>query len=372
MGYSRHRIFIVSTWALVVFAGMATPASATLIRDLCEVQGARGNVVNGFGLVVGLAGTGDKNADAAQRQARMMEALGMDIADAEGLASANVAVVVATATIPPFAREGTRIDVQVSSFYDCESLEGGTLLETRLVGGPENVVYAIGQGPVSVGGFNVGAGGGTAVRQNHVTVGRIPMGAYVEREIPSTITDGERVTLLLKRPEFLTANRVREAIELELGAGTALAFGAGSVNVKIGMNGRDDLVGFIARLQAIDVLAEAPPAKVIVNERTGTIVVGGNVMIKPCQVAHGDLTVKIAVDPLVSQPGPFSLGQTVTDEAARVEVDEVDARLMPVQGTSAGDVAAALNRLKVTPRDMISIFQAIREAGALDADLEIM
>lgn len=359
--------------AAVLAVGMQ--AGAITLKDVCEVQGARGNNLNGVGLVVGLAGTGDKSGDAVKRQERMLDRLDIEVETTGDLSSDNVAVVMVTATVPPFAREGTRIDVLASSIYDAESLEGGTLMETYLYGGggENRRVYAVAQGPISVGGFAAQAGGGAAsVTQNHVTAGRVPNGAYIEREIPSTITDGERINLLLRNPDFTMADTIRQAIDGMFGDGTALAFGAGSVNVTIPPDKRGDLVAFIAELQRIDVDSGPPPAKVVVNEKTGTIVVGGDVMVKPCQIAHGDLTITVAATPVVSQPAPLSQGETVTGEVAAVGVQEEEARLMPVEGTSASEVATALNKLKVTPRDMIAIFQALSKAGALEAELEIM
>jgi flagellar P-ring protein precursor FlgI len=348
------------------------PANAARLADLCEIQGAaRENDLQGIGIVVGLAGTGDKAPAAILAQERMLSRLGIDVTSANELRSDNVAIVAVTAKLPAFAKQGTRIDVHVSSLYDSKSLEGGTLLETYLNGQDEQV-YAIAQGSLSVGGFNAGGGGGTSVRKNHVTAGRIPMGAYVEREVPSTITDGERINLLLKRPDFTTANNIQEALNSLLGAGMASALGAGTINIIVPTDEQSDLVAFIARVLAVDVAA-GYPSKVVINERTGTIVVGGSVMVKPCQVAHGNLTIRITATPLVSQPPPFSdTGATVVTEVQDVEPVEELAYLMPVEGTSAADVADALNQLKVTPRDMISIFQALREAGALEADLEIM
>lgn len=357
---------------LLAVALTALPAGAARLADLCEIQGAaRENDLQGIGIVVGLAGTGDKAPAAIQAQGRMLSRLGIDVTSTKELKSDNVAIVAVTAKLPAFAKQGTRIDVQVSSLYDTKSLEGGTLLETYLYAQDEQV-YAIAQGPVSVGGFNAGGGAGTSVRKNHVTAGRIPMGAYIEREVPSTITDGERINLLLKRPDFTTANNIQEALNSYLGAGMASALGAGTINVMVPADQQHDLVGFIARVLALDVAA-GYPSKVVINERTGTIVVGGTVMVKPCQVAHGSLTIRITATPLVSQPAPFSdTGATVVTEVQDVQPVEEMAYLMPVEGTSAADVADALNQLKVTPRDMISIFQALREAGALEADLEIM
>ena len=348
-------------------------AQAARIKDLCEIQGARENMLIGTGIVVGLAGTGDKTSAAIVAQQRVMERLGIAVESVKELKSDNVAVVTVTASLPAFSKEGTRLDVMVESLYDCKSLEGGTLLETHLRGpGGAEEVYAVAQGPVSVGGFNAGTGGGGGVRKNHTTAGRVPMGAHVEREAPSTITDGERLSLLLKRPDFITANNIKQAVEKSIEAGAAIALGAGTVQVRIPKADQHDLVGFIARLQEITVESDMG-TRIVINERTGTIVVGDKVRIKSCQVAHGNLTIKIAAKPAVSQPAPLSNGQTVkTQEQTLEAVEEQERYLNPVEGASAGEVASALNKLKVTPRDMISIFQALRESGALEADLEIM
>jgi flagellar P-ring protein precursor FlgI len=348
----------------------ALNAGASKIRDFCEIQGVQPNELRGIGLVVGLAGTGDKAGAAIKAQQRLLERLTIDVDATGDLKTDNAAVVLVTATFPPSAKQGTNIDVQVNSLYDAESLEGGTLMETLLYG-IDKEVYAVAQGAVSVGGFNADAGGGTSVRQNHVTVGRIPQGATIEKEIPSTITDGERMMLLLKQPDFSAANNTQEAINSVFPEGTALALGAGAVSVTIPASERPQLVRFIARLQAIDVEND-PPSVVVINERTGTIVVGGEVKIKPCQVAHGNITIQIATTPVFSQPNPLAGGVTAQGEVKEAEVKLEPAVLMPVQGTSAADVASTLNKLKVTPRDMISIFQAIKEAGALEGDLEIM
>jgi len=365
----------MASLALAVAAASlaATPAAATRIKDLCEIQGARGNMLIGIGLVAGLAGTGDSTSAAVIAQQRMLERLDIGVDTIKELKSDNAAVVMVTADLPAFAKEGTRVDVIVDSLYDCKSLEGGTLLETHLRGpGSNDTVYAVAQGSVSIGGFNAGGGGGTGVRKNHATAGRVPMGAYIEREAPSTITDGERIVLLLKRPDFTTANNIQEALSAQIGPGCATALGAGTVHARIPAEERADLVAFIARVQDIQVESDVG-SKIVINERTGTIVVGAGVMIKPCQVAHGSLTIKIATTPVVSQPAPLSpLGETVVGQVQSVVAEEEEAYLMPVEGTSAGEVAEALNKLKVTPRDMISIFQALREAGALEADLEIM
>jgi len=358
--------------AIAALLALGAPAQAARVGDLCEVQGARGNMLKGIGLVVGLAGTGDGAKSAVQSQERMLDRLGIDITDIKQLSSENSAVVIVTAEIPAFAKEGTQLDVKVDSLYDAESLEGGMLMETHLYGpGDDKTVYALAQGPVSVGGFNADSSGGTKVRQNHVTSGRIPMGAFVEREVPSRITDGQRLQLLVKRPDFSTANSIQKGIEGRFGEGSARALGGGAINVVIPESEQDNLIDFIARLQELEVVTEAP-SRVVINERTGTIVVGGNVIVKPCQVAHGSLTIKIATTPNVTPALSFTDADPVVTETTEIEVTETEAHLMPVMGTSAGEVAEALNRLRVTPRDMISIFQALRQAGALEADLEVM
>ncbi|MCC6152965.1 MAG: flagellar basal body P-ring protein FlgI, partial [Candidatus Hydrogenedentes bacterium] len=270
----------------LILAGLLTvtfsfSANAARIKDLCEVQGARGNPLKGIGLVVGLAGTGDKNIDAAQRQLRMLERLNIEVDKIKDLVSANTAVVIVDATLPAFAKEGTRIDVRVSSIGSSQSLEGGTLTETFLYGPgtADGTVYAIAQGPVSVGGFNAesgGGGGGAAVRKNHVTAGRIPMGAYVEREVPSTITDGERIALLLKRADFATADHIRHVLDDKYGVGTSSALSASTITVKIPNEMQSDLISFIAEVENVEVQADLP-ARIVINERTGTLVVGGEV-----------------------------------------------------------------------------------------------
>ncbi len=367
----RAKYKIVAAILALALALACPGAQATRIRDLCEIQGARTNMLIGTSLVVGLAGTGDKSPAAVIAQQRTMERLGIAVDTLKELKSDNVAVVMVTAELPPFAKEGTRIDVTVESLYDCKSLEGGTLLETHLRGpGGSDEVYAVAQGAVSIGGYNAG-GGGNTMRKNHATAGRVPMGAHVEREVPATITDGERVMLLLKRPDFITANNIQVAMNEKMGPGCASALGAGAVYVTIPKGERNDLIAFVAKLQEIDVRSDVG-SRVIINERTGTIVVGDKVRIKPCQVAHGNLTIKIATKPQVSQPPPLSGGQTVQTQTQSISATEEEQHFMPVEGASAGEVASALNRIKVTPRDMISIFQALREAGALEADLEIM
>ncbi|MCK5558804.1 MAG: flagellar basal body P-ring protein FlgI, partial [Candidatus Hydrogenedentes bacterium] len=271
--------------------------------------------------------------------------------------------------LPPFAKEGTRIDVIVNSLFDAKNLEGGTLLET-LLEGIDGQVYAVAQGPISIGGFNVG-GAGAGIQRNHPTVGRIPDGAFVEREVPSLITDGKSINLLPRHRDFVTASRIAMAINNSLGENTAVALNAGMINVRILDKWMDDPVGFIATVQEIRVMPDRP-AKVLINERTGTVVIGGEITLSPVAIAHGNLTIEVSVATEVVQPASLSRGETVVTETMTAQVTEENARLIPVEGADVKEIAEALNRLQVTPRDLISIFQALKEAGALHAKLEIM
>lgn len=362
-------VLALSALFLVLFS---TTASAAKIRELCEIQGARTNELKGVGYVVGLAGTGDKASLTVEAQQRLLDRLGVEVDNLKALSGKNSALVMVTATLPAYAKEGTRIDVKVDTISDSKSLEGGMLMETYLYGpGPSKTVYALASGPISTGGFNADVSGGTKVRENHTASGRIPQGGTIEREAPSTITDGERIMLAVNQPNFQTANALQESINKKFGEGTASALGAGSLRVTIPQEEQTNLVSFIARLQAVEVNTQQP-ARIVINERTGTIVVGGEVTIKPCQVAHGNVTIKISTTTEATPAPVFSDQPTVVTQNQTVDVVKEDARLLPVGGTSAADVAQALNQLKVTPRDMIAIFQALSKAGALEADLETL
>ncbi len=362
-------------WILIgiILVGMAAAVGraecSPRVKDVADIQGARANFLRGYGLVIGLSGTGDGAALALRTQQRLLRRMKIEVTEARELSSDNVAVVMVTAELPPFAKEGTRIDVVVNCIGDAESLEGGTLLETLLVGIDEEV-YAVAQGPVSIGGFNVG-GAGAGVQKNHPTVGRIPGGALVEREVPSIITDGRSINLLPRQGDFVTASRMPRAINKGLGDDAAVALNAGMINVIIPDKWMQDLVGFVAFVQDIEV-APDQPAKVLINERTGTVVIGGEVTLSPVAIAHGNLTIEVSVVPETSQPMPLSRGDTIITETATTEVTEEKARLIPVEGADVKELADALNKLQVTPRDLMSIFQALKRAGALHADLEIM
>jgi len=361
----RNSLIITMT---LLAAGNAFAAMA--IRDLCDVQGARNNTLTGVGIVVGLRGTGDSAEAAITAQRNLLDRLGVEIQDIDTLSSKNVAICTVTATLPPFSKEGTAIDVTVHSIYDAKSLEGGQLLDTYMRGPVGETVYAVAGGPISVGGFDTDVSAGSSVRNNHGTVGRIPGGATVEHEVPASITDGERLTLLVKRPSFEAADGIRRVVDETYGPGTADALSGGAVQIRIPKEEQQDLIAFVADLNKLRVDV-AQKAIVVINERTGTIVVGGDVMIKPCQVAHGSLTVKIANTRTPVPALPFTDADPIVVENADVDVEEPEVYLAPVQGTSAAEVAQALNGLRLTPRDMIAIFDAINKAGALEAELEI-
>ncbi len=360
------------TAALLLMTLVATESawSETAIRDLCDVQGARENRITGVGIVVGLMGTGDGAAASINAQKNVLERYGINIQDLGSLSSKNIAICMVDAVLPPFSKEGTTIDVNVESILDAKSLEGGQLLETYLRGpGGGETVYAVASGPVSLGGFNADTSGGSSVRSNHGTAGRIAGGATVEQEVPASITDGERLTLLVRRPGFEAANQISKGINDLYGDGAATALSGGAVQVRIPRDKQQDLIAFIAELNKVRVDVE-PPAIVVINERTGTIVVGGGVMIKPCQVAHGSLTVEIASTETVVPALPFTDADPIVVQNDDIEVTEPEVSLMPVEGTSAAEVARSLNMLRLTPRDMISIFQALHAAGALDAEIK--
>jgi len=350
----------------------ATPAWADRLKEIASIEGVRGNALVGYGIVVGLAGTGDSATSSpftVNSIAAMLERLGINVrAQIARMKPKNAAAVVVTAELPPFARPGQRIDVHVASLGDAKSLRGGELLITPLVGG-DGKVYAVAQGPVLVGGFAV-EGQGASSSKNHPTTGRIPNGARVERAAPRAFDRTQAVVVLhLNRPDFTTAKRVEQAINRAFGKPIAHAIDAGTIEVH---NESGDAVSLIARLEQIEVETEAP-AVVIVDERTGTIVMGGEVTIDPVAIAHGNISVTIEENPEVSQPAPFSEGRTAIVPRTKVKVKEEKARLvwLPRQPTLA-QLVEALNAVGASPSDLISVLQALKEAGALHAELRVL
>lgn len=349
-------------------------AAQVRIKDVARVQGVRDNDLYGYGLVIGLNGTGDRGTSSPftpQTIANMLQRLGIAVPPL-ALNSKNVAAVMVTTKLPPFVKAGSTLDVLVSSLGDSSTLQGGTLLLTPLQGA-DGRVYALAQGAVSVGGILASGAGGDSVQKNHPTVGRVPNGAVVEREVPAAL-DPAAIALTLQQGDFTTAVRLAEAVN---GAGVgpiARAVNPTTVTVAVPPAEQGRLMEFLSRLESLTLRVDAP-ARVIINERTGTVVLGSQLRIATVAIAHGNLTIQIREEKQVSQPAPFApIGsRTVVVPKSDVAVKEEKAQLAVVpEGASIGDVVQGLNSLGVTPRDLISILQAIRQAGALMADLEIM
>ncbi len=373
--YRISQITLLAMLCLLTASGFGQVdlASAARIKDLAAVKGIRSNQLNGYGLVVGLDGTGDKSGTRFTRRSlvNMLKRMGIDV-DPTLVRVKNVAAVVVTAKMPPFARVGNRIDVLVSSIGDAQSLVGGTLLLTQLKGADGNL-YALAQGPVSVGGFGAQGGSGSSVTKNHLLAGRIADGATIEREIPMAFSEKKSLILTLFNPDFTTALRMSESINTAMGEAVSKPVDSGSIQLRVPDAYQNRLPGFLAKLETLYVEPDAV-ARIVVNEKTGTVVIGENVRISTVAVAHGNLSITIKESFNVSQPLPFSRGgETVVTPESDVEVEEPKEKLMMVQsGATIGELVRALNAIGVTPRDLISIFQSIKAAGALQAELEII
>lgn len=347
-------------------------AGGARIKDIAKVVGVRGNQLFGYGLVVGLNGTGDKQGTefTIQSLTNMLSKLGINV-DPNQVKVKNVAAVMVTAELPPFARPGMRLDVLVSSLGDAKSLQGGTLLMTPLAG-VDGETYALAQGPISTGGFSAGAGGDQNTK-NHPTVGTVPSGAVVEKEVIVPFQKRERLHFVLVDPDFATSEAVARAMNAAIGTDVAFPEDSRTVMVDVPEPYQSRIVDYIARLETLEVAVDTP-ARVVVNERTGTVVMGENVRISTVAVSHGGLSVVIQEEIDVSQPAPFSRsGETTTVKNRDVFVEEDESHLMVLpEGVSLGEVVRALNAVGVTPRDLIAILQAMRSAGALSAELVIM
>ena len=362
----------VLPWLLILASATGAIADGARIKDLAMIAGARDNQLAGYGLVVGLAGDGDKNPTyTVQTIANLLQRYGITV-PASTLLSKNVAVVMVTADIPAFKKNGARIDVIVASMGDAKSLQGGVLIQTPLLGA-DGRVYAVAQGALSIGGLSAGSegGGGATVQKNHPTVGTIIAGALVEREIPAEIVSSHHLELLLREPDFTSAARMAAAIN-EKYPESSLALDSSSVRVLMPEGAEATPVDFISQIEAIEVNADVP-ARVIINERTGTIVATSHIRIASCAVSHGNLTISIASTLTTSQPNPFSqTGTTVTTPSTETKVKEEKSALIPLPDMpTVEEVASALNALGVTPRDMMSMFEAMKQAGALQAELII-
>ncbi|HSM74981.1 MAG TPA: flagellar basal body P-ring protein FlgI [Desulfobacterales bacterium] len=357
---------------LTLVAGPPATAEAARIKDIAAVKGVRPNQLVGYGLVVGLNGSGDNNKTefTIQSLVNMLERMNVHV-DPNDVKVKNVAAVIVTASLPPFARIGNKIDVLVSSIGDAKSLVGGTLLLTPLRG-VDREVYALAQGAVSVGGFGATGTTGSSVTQNHLLAAQIPGGATVEKEIPFALAGRQELTLTLFQPDFTTAVRVSDAINQAMGGALASTLDSGTLEVQVPAGFHDNLPGFLARIETLSVTPDSV-ARIVVNEKTGTVVMGENVRISTVAVAHGNLSISIQEAFDVSQPEPLAQGDTVVTPRTEIQIREQDQELMIVPGGSTiGELVRALNAIGVTPRDLISIFQSIKAAGALQAELEIL
>ena len=351
---------------------LAVPTQgAVRVKDLARVDGVRRNQLLGYGLVVGLNGTGDKDLDfTMQATANLLDRLGVSV-PASTIKVKNVAAVVVTADLPPFSRAGQRVDVMVSSMGDAKSLQGGTLLLTPLKA-PNGQVFAVGQGAVLVGGFVAGAAG-SGTQKNHPTVGRIPGGAILERDAPLPKLEEDGLVLVLSNPDYTTSSRMAAALNRALGEGMAVSVDAGRVRVTLPQEAGANLVDFLARLEGVTVEPDMV-ARVVLNEKTGTVVLGQEVKVRPVAISHGNLTVQVSRYLDVSQPEPFARrGRTVARDQADVQTEEGTANVVLLdKGESLASLVQALNALGVSPRDLVTVFQTLEAAGALEAELEIL
>ena len=356
--------------------GLTLPAHATRIKEVAAIQGVRSNQLTGYGLVVGLDGTGDQTTQmpyTKQALANYLEQMGISLpasGNAAQLQLKNVAAVIITGELPAFAQPGQSIDINVSSMGNAKSLKGGTLVATPLRGA-DGEIYALAQGNVVVGGAGAAAGG-SKVQVNHLSAGRVPKGAQVERSVPSPINEGNRITLGLNQTDFQTADKVVRAINQRMGSGTATALDGRTVQVNAPAD-PGSRVRMIAEIQEMPIEVSKPAAKVVINARTGSIVLNQAVTLGPCAIAHGNLSITISTTPVISQPAPFSQGQTVVAQRSDIQVKQEPGQVISMPNSpQLTDVVRALNSLGATPQDLLAILQAIKAAGAMDAELEVI
>ncbi|MFO0775915.1 MAG: flagellar basal body P-ring protein FlgI [Nitrospiraceae bacterium] len=367
--------------AVLLVVATAGTAEAVRIKDIGSIEGVRDNQLIGYGLVVGLDRSGDQvigGQFTVQAMMSMLNKMGINLViDPIQLLTRNIASVMVTAKLPPFSKPGMPIDALVSSMANAKSLQGGTLLLTPLKA-PNQQVYAVAQGPISIGGFLGGSGGagGSTVIKNHQAAGIVPGGALIEKEAIVDLDTWETVTIMLRQVDFTTSIRVADVINGMFGPGTAVPSNGGVVKVAVPVDYRGRVTQYIAAIEGLDVQVDLP-AKVVVNERTGTVVLGENVRISTCAISHGNLTIAVKNTLNVSQP-PAPLigstgGQTTVTPDVQTEVKEQESRLMVIEQTvTLGEVVQALNAVGVTPRDLVAILSALRSAGALQASLEII
>jgi len=372
---SKWRNAAIAGLMILVF-GLPSPAeAASRLKDLVSVEGVRENQLVGYGLVVGLDGTGDtlRNSPFTRQSLEaMLERLGVNTRGADNVDTDNIAAVMVTSDLPPFARQGSRIDVQVATMGDAEDLRGGVLLVTPLLGA-DGEVYAVAQGPIAVAGFSA-QGAASSITQGVPTSGRIAGGAIVEREVAFEFSDLSRLELALKNPDFTTAKRIAQTINGHIGNDVARMLDPATVLLERPMGTESSLVELVTEIEQLSVEPDQP-ARVVIDDRAGIIVMGSDVRVSTVAIAQGNLTIRITETPLVSQPAPLSEeGQTVVVPRTNIEVDtQENNRLAVVEsGVTLQDLVDGLNALGVGPRDMISILQAIKAAGALQAEIEVM
>jgi len=367
-----HKFLIGLMWLFAALL-VSDAARAERIKEVASIAGVRNNQLVGYGIVVGLDGTGDQTTQTpftVQSMINMLSRMGVTLPPGQSLQLKNVAAVMVTADLPPFARIGQPIDVTISSIGNAKSLRGGTLVMTPLKGA-DSQTYAMAQGNVVVGGAGASAGGSSATI-NHLSVGRIANGATVEREVPMDLAQGEFIAFELRRSDFGTAQRVVEAINKALGAGTANAVDGRQVMVRAPASA-DERVAFLGKVENLQVTPVQLPAKVIVNARTGSVVMNRAVTLEECAVAHGNLSVSVSADNSVSQPGALAGGQTTGVTNAGIDIKQQGGALMPIKaGANLADVVKALNTIGANPQDLIAILQAMKMSGALRAELEII
>lgn len=362
-------ILLISALALLPLEVMALSEQTLRIKDITHVKGIRENQVVGYGLVVGLQNTGDNSRHTQMTSQQMLLSLGTVIDQSNYIQKGTSAAVIVTANIPPFAKEGDKIDVTVSAMADAKSLAGGVLVQTQLRA-PNGEIVAIAQGPVTVGGIQASRGGSSSSK-GVTTTGRVPNGGIIERDILSTIGDETTLTLILDKADYTMASRISKTISTRLAPARALD--GGSVEIQIPYKYRNDRVAFLSLIENQIVGAVSEKAKVIVNERTGTVVIGGNTKLMPAAVAHGGITVTIRAQNDVVQPNPFAMGQTAIVQNAQIQIDEKQASLVEMEANaSLSDLVSALNNIGVTPMDLIAILQALSQAGSLQAELEVI
>ncbi len=376
-GTGQH--LLLKSWVLVVFTLctllLGSSAQASRIKEVASIEGVRSNQLTGFGLIVGLDGTGDQTTQmpyTTQGLSNYMRQLGMTIPAAQlsQLQMKNVAAVLVTTQLPAFARPGQYLDINVSSVGNAKSLKGGTLIATPLKGA-DGEVYAMAQGNLIVAGAGASAGG-SKVTVNHLSVGRIPDGAQVERSVPTSLQEGNSINLSLNASDFQTAQKVAAVVNQRYGAGVAVALDGRTVQVQA-PTGPNERISFIAEMEELPVEASIQAARVIINARTGSIVLNQAVSLGSCAIAHGNLSISISSTPTVSQPNALSNGQTVTTEKATIDIKAEPGKLIQIPASAQlADVVKALNSLGATPQDLLAILQAIKSAGALNAELEVI